>query len=160
MSTLDTRTAPHGTATDDGLVARRPRVIVADIDGTCAHRGDRSPYDESRVGEDTPDDAVRFLLRAAASTGECRVVYLSGRTQRSRRATSAWLALHGFPTGDLWMRRDGDRRPDTVVKRELYRRHLAGEDVIAVVDDRPSVCRMWRSLGLTVLQVGDPHVEF
>jgi hypothetical protein len=29
-----------------------------------------------------------------------------------------------------------------------------------VIDDRPKVCRMWRSLGLSVFQVGNPDYEF
>ena len=29
-----------------------------------------------------------------------------------------------------------------------------------VVDDRPSVCRQWHDMGLKVLRVGNPYIEF
>ena len=59
------------------------------------------------------------------------------------------------------MRPNQDQRSDVVVKEELFNSHVRGKyNPWLVIDDRPSVCRMWRSLGLKVLQVGDPHVEF
>ena len=49
------------------------------------------------------------------------------------------------------MRRVGDR-PDYTVKRELLAE--IGEDRIAfVIDDRNSVCDMWRGQGLTCYQI-------
>jgi hypothetical protein len=55
----------------------------------------------------------------------------------------------------LLMRRDGDHRPDTVTKREHMAGLIeAGTKIEAVFEDRPSVCRVWRELGLTVFQVG------
>ena len=57
----------------------------------------------------------------------------------------------------LLMRKDGDNRPDQIVKRELYERHVVGlYEVEGVLDDRAKVVRMWRDeLGLTCLQVAD-----
>jgi hypothetical protein len=53
------------------------------------------------------------------------------------------------------MRRDGDTRPDQVIKRELFKRRVQGLfEVEGVIDDRSKVVRMWREqLGLTCLQV-------
>src|SRR3546814_18462244 len=51
------------------------------------------------------------------------------------------------------MRAAGDFRPDTEVKRELLHAvQNQGYDVRFVVDDRPSVIRMWKEEGLTVLE--------
>jgi hypothetical protein len=62
----------------------------------------------------------------------------------------------GVPGEALHMRAHGDNRPDHVVKRELYRRRIKSRyKVTAVLDDRMKVVRMWRGLGLTVLQVAD-----
>jgi hypothetical protein len=52
---------------------------------------------------------------------------------------------------DLILRKDRDRRSDTVVKREM----LAGIDkskILFVVEDRSRVVEMWRSEGLVCLQ--------
>jgi hypothetical protein len=55
------------------------------------------------------------------------------------------------------MRPGGDRRPDTVAKREIYRRAIAPDhDVRLVIDDCPRVVDMWREEGLYVLAAVDP----
>lgn len=63
----------------------------------------------------------------------------------------------GVPESVLLMRKRGDMRKDTVVKKEIWDAELAGKyNVLCAVDDRPSVCRMWRyELGLLVMQVHD-----
>jgi predicted kinase len=61
------------------------------------------------------------------------------------------------PESMLLMRKRGDMRKDTIVKREIWDASLAGKyNVLCAIDDRPSVCRMWRyDVGLLVMQVHD-----
>jgi hypothetical protein len=82
---------------------------------------------------------------------------MSGRSKQARAGTSVWIAEHiGVPGEALLMRAAGDDRPDELVKRELYERHVAPRySVTAVIDDRMKVVRMWRELGLTVMQVAE-----
>ena len=132
---------------------------IVDIDGTLALRGDRSPYDWARVGEDQPNTPVVTVVRALIRDGN-EIRYMSGRMEQCRRATVMWLRRHVNPAtgpGHLWMRADNDMRPDDVVKRELYEQHVRGIlEVEGVLDDRERVVRMWRDeLGLTVLQCAD-----
>ncbi len=57
------------------------------------------------------------------------------------------------------MRKEGDHRPDTIAKKELLDRLIAeGHQIAGVFEDRPSVVRVWRELGLTVFQM--THEEF
>jgi hypothetical protein len=116
----------------------------------------RAFYHWDRVGEDHPNTPVVTVVQALAAAGH-RIIYLSGRSEVCRRATSAWLATHiGVPGEDLHMRAEGDNRPDEIVKKELYERRVRPyHDVTAVLDDRNKVVAMWRKLGLTVLQVAD-----
>jgi hypothetical protein len=52
------------------------------------------------------------------------------------------------------MREAGDSRKDSIVKQELYEKHIEPSyDVFVVLDDRNQVVDMWRSLGLVCLQV-------
>ena len=52
------------------------------------------------------------------------------------------------------MRAVGDSRPDPVIKLELFNEHVHDRyDVRVVRDDRNSVVDLWRSMGLTCLQV-------
>lgn len=75
-------------------------------------------------------------------------------------AMRAWLDKHNIPIDLLFMRDGGDTRRDSIVKAEMYRRHIEPYyDVRYVVDDRPEVCDMWESLGLQVLRVVDPDIE-
>ena len=58
------------------------------------------------------------------------------------------------------MRKEKDYRADTIVKGEMFDQMLAdGYEPTMVFDDRPSVIRMWRTIGLTVVDVGQ-GVEF
>jgi hypothetical protein len=86
-----------------------------------------------------------------------RVVFLSGRTAGCYDATAQWLRNHVVADYDaLHMRAVGDFRKDSIVKAELFDRHVRDAyDVTCVLDDRRQVVDMWRSLGLTVLQVAE-----
>ena len=134
-------------------------TVIVDIDGTVALRegeNPRGPFDYDRVGEDTPNAPVIAVVEALAATGR-DIVFLSGReaVPGCREDTLAWIKRHiAIPKIELHMRAEGDRRRDSIVKRELYEAHLAGREVLCVIDDRDQVVRMWREeLGLTCLQV-------
>lgn len=137
---------------------KREPAVIFDVDGTLALRtGDRSPYDMTRVGEDEPNEAVVEMCRAIAKAGDHKIVVTSGRDESARRQTEVWFALHDIPIDALFMRRVGDQRKDSVVKKDLYRRWIAPVfDVRWVVDDRAQVVSMWREeLGLTCAQVAE-----
>jgi hypothetical protein len=53
------------------------------------------------------------------------------------------------------MRAEKDNRKDSIIKRELFDKHIRDKyHVDFVLDDRDQVVRMWRrELGLTCLQV-------
>lgn len=133
----------------------RPRAVLVDIDGTLAHHHGRSPYDWQRVSEDTPNEPVADLVRILDD--RMHIILMSGRDEVCRPQTEAWLKEHLIPYDELYMRPHKDNRKDSVIKRELYERHVAGRYVVAfVIDDRDQVVRMWRGeLGLTVFQCAD-----
>jgi hypothetical protein len=86
------------------------------------------------------------------------IILMSGREEKYRDVTEYWLGAHNiFPHRiGLIMREAKDNRPDEVVKRELYERHIKDKyTVVAVLDDRNKVVKMWRDLGLTCLQVAE-----
>ena len=61
-------------------------------------------------------------------------------------------AISGYKK--LVMRKTGDYRKDSIVKREMFEEHIEGKyNVLFVLDDRNQVVDMWRKeLGLTCLQ--------
>lgn len=132
-----------------------PYAVMVDIDGTLANHGDRSPYDWSRVGEDTPVHAVIDAVHAARDAG-ADIIFCSGRSDECRTATLAWLDTHVGVCADdvLLMRAAGDYRRDSVVKVELFDEHVRDRYRVGyVLDDRRQVVDAWRAIGLTVFQV-------
>jgi len=135
-----------------------PQATIIDIDGTLALMNGRNPFDWKRVGEDKLNYAVWDFIEDTGND----VILLSGRDSVCRTETEKWLKDNSVVYDKLYMRAEGDNRKDTIVKKELFENHIRGKyNVVSVIDDRPSVCRMWRDeLGLFVFQVGDPHKEF
>ncbi|MFI5806207.1 hypothetical protein [Streptomyces sp. NPDC051561] len=141
--------------TDD----RRP-LAVFDLDGTLAdsshrqHLLERTPRDWDAFFAGAPKDpplteGVAMVLRSAE---ECEVVYLTGRPERCRRDTVAWLAAQGLPEGRLWMRGDNDRRPARLTKLEVLRKLARDGEVRVLVDDDPKVCEAAQKAGFTVVR--------
>jgi predicted kinase len=133
-----------------------PKAVMVDLDGTlCLHNG-RSPYDETLVLTDLPNPAVVETVRAMDAAGY-RLVYLTGRSSACAEDTLAWIEGHlGDLAGHecLLMRDVGDRRRDSIVKRELFDAHVRDNyDIAFALDDREQVVRAWRAIGLTVFQV-------
>ena len=131
-----------------------PSAVVVDIDGTVALKGNRSPFDETRVHEDAPNlPVIRWVQMAWDNAHE--IVFVSGRTDTCEEATVEWLKHHiQRPFHGPFMRKSGDMRNDATVKRELFDKFVRPKfNVQAVLDDRQRVVDMWRQMGLTVLQV-------
>jgi hypothetical protein len=139
-------------------VDERP-VAVIDLDGVLADVRHRLQHLESKPRDwdaffaGLPDDPVLPEGRAVVDrlTPDHDLIYLTGRPERTRRATEAWLRRHGLPRGELIMRRNGDRRPAKVAKPSLLRELAAGRRVAVVVDDDPDVCAALSRDGWPVL---------
>lgn len=133
-----------------------PLAVMVDVDGTVALLNGRSPYEEAEVIHDLPNRPVIAVVRALHGAGH-RIVIMSGRTAGCRAATVGWLNLHlGVPFDGPFMRAEGDIRKDAAVKAELFDQYVRDAyDIACVLDDRRQVVDMWRSLGLTVLQVAE-----
>lgn len=136
------------------------QVAVFDIDGVLAdvrhrlHLLAQSPkrWDEFfAAGVDDPLlEAGADLVRVRAASDEIR--YLTGRPERSRELTEAWLRRHDLPRGAVTMRPDRDHRPARRFKVEQLRALRAERTIALVVDDDPEVVALLREEGLPVRQ--------
>jgi predicted kinase len=132
----------------------RKRCILVDIDGTLAHMVNRGPYDASKYADDAIDNTIRRLV--ASQVLDHTIIVMSGRDAAFRAVTEEWLAANGVYYDLLYMRPEGDRRKDSIVKNELFETHIAGKYAVDfVLDDRDQVVRMWRAKGLKCLQVAE-----
>lgn len=132
-----------------------PPAYLFDIDGTLALMGDRGPYEWAKVELDIPNVRMVHTLLTLAASG-VSILIISGRDEDCRPETIRWLDRYGIGFDKLFMRPAGDKRPDEVVKREIYDRDIVHfYNLIMVFDDRPKVIRMWRELNLIVADVGN-----
>ena len=129
-----------------------PDAYIFDIDGTLAKMAGRSPYDYTKVSEDKVNTPIAELFKKLNFNHSILVV--SGRESTCLAETSQWLLDNDLHYKELLMRSAGDHRDDRIVKQEIYEKYIKGKyNVLAVFDDRDRVVEMWRSLGLTCLQV-------
>ncbi len=132
-----------------------PTAIICDLDGTLALLNGRNPYDAARCEEDLVNEPVADILKTYFLAGYT-ILLASGRSEQHRPRTERWLEKHSIQYNALYMRVEGDFRKDAIVKREIYEQHMRGRYTIKfVLDDRNQVVELWRSLGLTVLQVAE-----
>ncbi len=147
-------------------------AIIFDVDGTladCSHRvhhvkNGNKDWDKFFKGmsDDTPVPGVVWLAEVLGDyhyqMGGAEIFVVSARPDTYRSQTENWLSRH---CPDLWtsitallMRNEGDHRPDTEVKKDILKGiQSQGYNVRLVIDDRPSVIKMWREQGIPVLQV-------
>lgn len=130
----------------------RPRAILVDIDGTLAHMDGRSPYEWERVAEDKVDGNLARII--GALNFHYHVIVMSGRDSKCRDVTQKWLDDNRIPHDALFMRPEGDNRPDTIIKYELFNEHIRENyNVECSFDDRSRVVALWRDLGIPCYQV-------
>lgn len=143
----------------------RPCYIF-DIDGTLADLSHRLPHIQkspkdwdaffAACEDDEPIGHVCELAKNVFRAGPA-VVFMSGRSDRVHSQTRRWLGKHiglWAKVAPLYMRKDGDHRPDHLVKLELLnmvRDH--GYAPIMAFDDRNQVVEMWRANGVPCAQV-------
>lgn len=133
-----------------------PPCYVFDIDGTLAIRGDRGPYDESKVHLDIahPDVvALAKTLRGYSGVTGHVIHICTGRTEACREATEKWLHDVGISYYTLQMRAVEDKRPDYMVKEDMWRSIVEVNYISMMYDDRSQVVSQARALGFTVAQV-------
>lgn len=136
-------------------------AVIFDIDGTLAVLGDRSPYDPSKYHLDTLNADVNASLEAHWNWGRY-IIIVSGRDEAYRSSTIAWLNENDVKWDFLFMRptenrKDGKKTEDSIIKYELFNKHIRNNfKILGVYDDRQRVLRMWCKLGLTTFHVNGP----
>lgn len=107
--------------------------------------------------DDSPKQQVIDFVNSKATTHS--IVLVSGRPDTYREETEQWLKDHMVTYQTLIMRKGGDSREDTIIKKEILDTYFKKDNIELVVDDRPRIIRMWQAEGLKVWDVGS-GVEF
>ena len=148
--------------------------IIFDIDGTLmnvehrVHFVNGPKYDqknfEAAIKNDIPFPEMIALFHILAEKKGNRIIFCTGRREKTREETQLQIdkitenvllenSRLRFP---IYMRANGDHRPDPDVKSDLFEKMLAdGFNPTLIFEDRASVVKMWRSRGLRCLQVAE-----
>ena len=138
------------------------KAILVDIDGTLAdveHRvhhvqaktKDWKAFNDGMIHDELNHwcaDLIKAMKKEAY-----KIVFITGRGESYREPTVDWMNKNKIEYDELFMRPKADRREDFEVKKELYENSIKEQyKVLFVVEDRASVVKMWRELGLVCLQ--------
>lgn len=139
-------------------IETKPAAVVFDIDGTVADCGHR----EHHVTKPAPDWETFFgsadldgplfagVALALEHATDGHLLWLTGRPERYRTETLAWLQAHGLPDAELHMRPDDDMRPAPEFKAERLALIAKEREILLVVDDDDLVVAALRGAGWPV----------
>lgn len=146
---------PENNCYDNKCEKLLPFAFLIDIDGTVALKHpDRDIYDGSKAHMDIP--ILPVVACIANLKNNYKIIFLSGREDKFRQVTHDWIVANVIEKDfELCMRKTGDNRQDSIVKKEIYKEHIEPYyNIIGVIDDRPQVLRMWQNeLGLFTFAV-------
>jgi hydroxymethylpyrimidine pyrophosphatase-like HAD family hydrolase len=142
------------------------KALIIDLDGTLADIEHRRHFVEKKEGSRRDFKAFEDAIPKDRLNQWCAeiidrfkrdhsIIFVTGRmwNEATARLTRDWLFQKGIDYNFIFARKDQDFRPDTEVKKEIFENEIKGKyDVTFCVDDRSSVVKMWRSIGLTCLQ--------
>lgn len=139
-------------------------IIIVDIDGTIAKVGDRIKYlKESPKNwdafydscfEDEPISEIIDLVDILSDQGYF-IIFCTGRRESVKTITETWIKKHYFGGySQLLMRPNNDYRHDTECKVDQVKKAgIDFNDIKFVLEDRNSMVKKWRELGVKCLQV-------
>lgn len=123
--------------------------LVVDVDGCLARKDpERSMYDFTAAINDTSHPLCPEIVRSARYP----VVILTGRYDASREVLVQWLSSQSLYPESIVMRPDGDYSKAAVFKKVALENILQEYNIVAVVDDDPTVIAVAQQLGLQTLQ--------
>jgi hydroxymethylpyrimidine pyrophosphatase-like HAD family hydrolase len=127
----------------------KPKCILVDLDGTLAKLNGRDHYDASTCKDDSVNIVLWDTLKLFLQEG-CRLIILSGRSEKFRLETIEWLHDKNIYYNGLYMRSAQDSEISGIeFKRNIYLNVIDPEfRVILAFEDDWRVADMYRSYGI------------
>lgn len=128
--------------------------IVVDMDSTMCFNTTKRPWYGEGAAEgmikDVPNPGVVAVVKELQR--KFPIVVVTGRDTTQATVTKQWLANQGIAPTDFYFRTAGDYRKGVEVKNELINQVLNKYDIVAIFEDCEPIVKMFRDMGLTVLQ--------
>ena len=140
----------------------KSKAIIVDLDGTLCNVDHRVSHvrkqekDWKAFNEGMVDDGIYkwcFELIESMRKQDYKIILVTGRDDSYRLQTIDWLKKYNVSYDELYMRVESDHRADDLIKKEIYENSIQKKyKVLFVLEDRLSVVKMWREIGLFCLQ--------
>jgi hypothetical protein len=152
-------------------------LAIVDLDGTICSIQNRLKYagpepdrkdkaklqqwlntlqNEKMLAEDPPISQVCVIARMLHQSGH-KVVFLTGRSDKWKSVTQAWLNRYAFRTIPLYMRAENDWRSPGEFKKEQIIKilNLLKPELVVAIDDDSGGCteKVYEELGICFLKV-------
>jgi len=157
-------------------------TIIIDIDGICLDPTARLErckdtkgvidwervFSNEEVSQDPPIEGAFEALGEIDEESSYHFIFITGRSDKCRDATENALLdsddpIYACPWARIFMRKDGDTRPDYEIKKEFIEAYkiIFREDFIAAIDDDWSgnLKRMYESLGIPMFYSFDEFFQ-
>jgi len=140
---------------------KKTRALIVDLDGTLAiFDGVRNGLDFSDVTKDKVNEVVKEVLIMYKRYDKRRkILIISGRpnTKEIYQQTLFWLKKNQIPFDKLFLV-DREGLPDAENKKFFYQTKIKNKYYIDfILEDRNSVVKMWREIGLVCFQVAETN---
>ena len=128
-------------------------AVCFDLDGTLAIMNNRGPFDWNKVDNDLLNEIVSEQIKFHKNLGR-EIIIMSGRDSVCKELTEEWLEFYNIEYDHIFMRKEGDYRKDSIIKKELYENKIKDKfNLLCVYDDRISIIKMWHELGIFCFSV-------
>jgi len=140
---------------------KKTRALIVDLDGTLAiFEGVRNGLDFSDVTKDKVNKVVKEVLIMYKKYDKKRkIIVISGRPNNKNvyQQSLFWLKKNKIPFDELFLV-DREGLPDAENKKFFYETKIKDKyQIDFVLEDRNSVVKMWREIGLVCFQVAETN---
>lgn len=97
-------------------------------------------------------EVVARLVRTLQHAGT-KVLIVSAREARWGFMTALWLHENNIAYDEMFLREDGDSRPDSEVKAEIAARLSRRFHPVLALDDRLDIIEVWHAFGIPTARV-------
>jgi hypothetical protein len=140
---------------------KKTQALIVDLDGTLAiFDGVRNGLDFSDVTKDKVNQVVKeVLIMYKKYDRKRKIIVISGRPNNKNvyQQSLFWLKKNKIPFDELFLV-DREGLPDAENKKFFYETKIKDKyQIDFVLEDRNSVVKMWREIGLVCFQVAETN---
>lgn len=140
-------------------------AVIFDMDGTLADvsgirhhlrkpKGQKDFDAFHRESIDCPANLEPWTSAVFLGALGVKILIVTARQAKWRYHTILWLHEQHIPYSELYMRTDGDFRPDYEIKRDLLAQiRRDGYNPILAWDDNPAIVQLWTEEGIPCMIV-------